>query len=68
MSLILENRLLKLYQGHLEREYEANWGDILSAVDSARHENTDAPTTEKVKGKRKKRKAKKRSKKVATCE
>ena len=56
LSLVIENRILRLYQAHLDRVYQERWKEELDDLENLTEEGN--------KKKKKKRKQKKRNKKT----
>ena len=56
LSLVIENRILRLYQAHLDRMYQERWKEELDDLENLTEEGN--------KKKKKKRKQKKRNKKT----
>ena len=64
LSIIIENRLLRLYQAHLDRQYQLQW-EQNGGVDTIISDEETPKTPEKA-NKKKKRKPKKKNKKSKT--
>ena len=61
LCLVIENRLLKLYQAHLERQYHLKWKELDNII--LEEEKSEKIVTKYEKKKLKRKKQKKRNKK-----
>ena len=69
LCLVIENRLLRLFQAHLEKQYQSSWKEMDDLLNDDEDKTSKVPTCSSGdKKKKKRRKQKKRNKKCAAEE